>query len=237
MAVHIDIFSDVVCPWCLIGKLRLEEAIRGMADAPEISIRWLPFELNPNMPKDGMDRRAYRTAKFGSMQASDELDQRLQAAAEPLGVRFNFEEMHRTPSSFDAHRLIMAAQSVGLGHHLKSALLDRYFLQAKDIGDRAVLLEACAAVGINPDSAVQVLDSDQLADDVRAFEAEAQRLGVSGVPFFIFNGQLGLSGAQPPEVFQQALREADQIGRPDATAGDRDGTNTPSPTTEPDGTA
>ncbi|MCP5150274.1 MAG: DsbA family oxidoreductase [Ectothiorhodospiraceae bacterium] len=205
--IAIDIFSDVICPWCRIGWERLKVALSAPG-APVAAIRWLPFELNPDMPREGMDRSAYLSAKFGGPQGAARVYERVREAARGDGVEFAFERIERTPSTFDAHRLVWLGQCHGLGIQVKEALFDRYFSRGDDIGERAVLLDVAVVAGLDRAESEAMLDGTRGAEEVRGFEQAAQRLGITGVPFFVVDRRLGVSGAQPPEVLAEVLVRA-----------------------------
>ncbi len=200
----IDVISDVICPWCLIGKRRLEKAL---GDRPA-TVRWHPFQLNPDMPREGIDRKTYRTTKFGSWERSLELDAQVGAAGRAEGLAFNFDRMARTPNTLDAHRVIWLAGERGVQDAVVEALFQGYFTDGRDLSDSATLIEMAAGAGLDRAEVDELLAGDAGLDSVRAGEERARRLGVSGVPFFVVNGKVALSGAQPPELFQQAFEQA-----------------------------
>jgi len=198
----IEIASDVVCPWCYIGKRRLEKALALLEGEVKPEIRWLPFQLNPGMPKEGIPRAEYRKAKFGSIERGRELDARVAGEGNGEGISFAFERMQRTPNTVAAHRLIELAQKQGRGGAVVDALFKAYFEDAEDIGERSVLDRIAGAAGVEgwPEAA----DEKQVA----ALEASLRGLGISAVPTFIFDRKFGVSGAHPPEALVSAMREA-----------------------------
>jgi predicted DsbA family dithiol-disulfide isomerase len=198
----IEIASDVICPWCYIGKRRLEKALAMLDGEVQPEIRWLPFQLNPDMPKEGIARADYRKAKFGSLERSRGLDARVAAEGEGEGIAFAFERMERTPNTVAAHELIDLAQKQAKGTAVVDALFRAYFEEARDIGDAAVLAEIAARAGVS--GWPQQADGRQVA----AIEEDVRSLGISAVPTFILGRKLGVSGAQPPETLAQAIREA-----------------------------
>jgi predicted DsbA family dithiol-disulfide isomerase len=202
----IDVISDVICPWCFIGKRRLEKALSGRP----AMVRWHPFQLNPDMPREGIDRKSYRIAKFGSWERSQELDARVAAAGEDEGIAFNFGRMARTPNTLDAHRIIWLAGERGVQDAVVETLFLAYFTEGEDLSDRATLAEVAADAGLDRAEVYELLASDKGIDVVQAGEEQARRLGVSGVPFFVVNGRVALSGAQPPELFRQAFEQAEE---------------------------
>ncbi len=215
----VDVISDVICPWCYIGKRRLEKAVAALAGRHEVRVRWHPFELNPQMPKDGMDRRAYRVAKFGSWERSLALDAQVAAAGAQEGLTFAFEKMRRTPNTLDAHRLIRLAGREGVQDAVVEALFRGYFTEGRDISDQKTLLEVVAEAGLDRGRAAAELDADGSVAAVRAEEAQAHRLGVQGVPFFVVNGEVSLSGAQEPGAFLEAFA---QVSNGPQSAGEGD---------------
>ena len=200
----IDVISDVICPWCFIGKRRLEKAL----DGRPATVRWHPFQLNPDMPRGGIERRAYRIRKFGSWERSQELDARVAAAGQGEGISFNFDRQSRTPNTLDAHRVIWLAGERGVQDAVTEALFKAYFTEGRDLSDRATLAEVAAGAGLDRAEVDELLGSDGGLDVVQTGEEQARRLGVSGVPFFIVNGRVALSGAQPPELFRQGFEQA-----------------------------
>ena len=201
----IDIVSDVVCPWCYIGKRNLEAAL---ASLPEnnVEIRWRPYQLDSTIPPEGIARRAYLERKFGTR--VDEIYTRVAAAGRDAGIDFAFEHIERSPNTLDAHRLIRWSQSAGKQNGIVERLFRDFFIEGRDLGNRSVLIEAAGAAGMEPDVVARLLEGDADKESVREEIATAQRLGVTGVPFFIFAGQFSLPGAQPPEVLAGAIRKA-----------------------------
>ena len=198
----IEIASDVICPWCYIGKRRLEKALALLDGEVKPEIRWLPFQLNPDMPKAGIPRAEYRKAKFGSVERARGLDARVAAEGQGEGISFAFERMERTPNTVAAHQLIDLAQKQGRGTPVVDALFHAYFEKARDISNTAVLAEIAASAGVT--GWPQQSDGEQVA----ALEEDVRNLGISAVPTFIIDRKLGVSGAHPPEALMQAIREA-----------------------------
>jgi predicted DsbA family dithiol-disulfide isomerase len=211
--LRIEIFSDVVCPWCFVGKRRLEQAFALVRrDAPagrEITSRvvWKPFELNPRLPREGIDRAAYRRAKFGSPEYSQVLDARLLAVGESVGIAFAFDKIQRTPNTFDAHRLLWLAGSIGRQDVLAEALFRAYFLEGRNVGDHGVLADLAEASGIPRERATSLLAGRDGEREVRTEEDRAWRSGIQGVPHFLIEGAAPISGAQSPEVIAAAIRK------------------------------
>ena len=206
--MRIDVFSDVVCPWCFIGKRNLEASL-GQAGMGDADIHWHAFQLNPDLPPEGADRQAYMQQKFGSAEQIQRIHARVSAAGKAAGIDFRFDKITRSPNTFDAHRLLNLAGTQGKQGVLKERLLRAYFLEGQDLGDRAVLAALGAEVGLSGDLRAW-LASEAGKTEVREDLLSAQEIGISGVPFFILAGRYALPGAQPPEVFVQALRAAQQ---------------------------
>jgi len=198
----IEVASDVICPWCYIGKRRLEKALESLAGEVEVRLEWLPFQLNPDMPEGGIARADYRRAKFGSVEKGRMLDARVAQEGAGEGIAFAFDRMQRTPNTVAAHQLIDLAQKQGKGNAVVDALFRAYFEEARDIGDAEVLKQIAAA------AAVTGWPEQQDKPAVAEKEGRVRDLGISGVPTFIFNKESGLSGAYPPEQLAQAIREA-----------------------------
>ena len=216
MTVSVDVVSDVVCPWCFIGKRHLDRALQlWRAERPdsEAAVRWHPFFLNPDTPESGEPYRPFLERKFGGPEKLAEIWQRVGAAGHTAGIEFAFEKIELRANTLNAHRLIHYAQSrVGADATLAAALVEglfaAQFLDGRHIGDRAVLAAVAAECGMERDAVLRYLESDEDADAVRGGAAEAQRRGISGVPLFIFNNRLAASGAQPPEALLQVMRDA-----------------------------
>ena len=200
----IDAISDVICPWCLIGKRRLEKAL---GNRPAV-VRWHPFQLNPDMPPEGIDRKSDRIRKFGSWERSQELDTQVAAAGQGEGIAFNFDRQSRAPNTLDAHRVIWLAGERGVQDAVVEAVFQAYFTDGRDLSDRATLASVAAVAGLDHAEVDELVAGDRGLDVVQAGEEQARRLGVSGVPFFVVNGRVALSGAQPPGLFRQAFEQA-----------------------------
>ena len=207
--MEIDIFSDTICPWCYIGKRRLERALRERPQ-PDLTIRWRAFQLNPDMPADGMDRRRYLEMKFGGPRNAQAIYDQINAAGGTEGIAFAFDKIVRTPNTVDSHRLIRYARAHGRQDETVQALFDAYFLRGENIGDPKVLAASAAEAGLDEGAVGDFLLSGAEADVVRSEDAQARQAGINGVPCFIFNGRYALAGAHEPEVLHQLFDLANQ---------------------------
>jgi len=206
--IPLDIISDPICPWCYIGKAHLDRAVAETGIDP-FTTTWRVFQLNPDMPTEGMDRGAYLEAKFGGAAAAAELYGRIEAAAREAGLKVAFDRIARTPNSFDAHRLIRWAQTTGNQSAVVDQLFRRYFEAGEDISDHAVLLAVAESAGMDRAVVARLLASDADRAELEAEEAEARRMGVSGVPCFLVNRRFVLQGAQPVETWTKVITELD----------------------------
>lgn len=202
----IDVYSDVVCPWCYVGKRRLERALDQLQDRIPAQVSWKPFQLNPTMPKDGMDRVAYLEAKFGSLETFRQLEGHVQAAGASERIAFAFEKIARTPNTFAAHRLIWLGEREGCQDAVVDALFRGYFEEGADIGSIATLVQLAAQAGLHGESVRRFLGSDEGTAEVKAEEAAGHKLGIRGVPYFVLNGTYAVSGAQPVATFVSSLQ-------------------------------
>ena len=217
--LSVDVVSDVVCPWCFICKRRLEAALVLAARdgaARDSIVRWHPFELNPDLPREGIDRRAYLDAKFGGAQRAAEIYERVRAAGASVGIPFAFERIARQPNTRDAHRLVAWTQGRGDAGALVERLFAAYFQDGRNPGDRDVLAAIAGEAGGDAAAARAMLDSDEGEETVRASERRALEIGIGGVPFFVFNGRLAVSGAQEPQTLASAIAEAVRTPGPTA---------------------
>lgn len=207
--IKLDIMSDPICPWCYIGKAHLDRALTDHPDHPFL-IEWHPFQLNPDMPAEGMDRRAYLEGKFGGKDGAVRAYAPVVEHAKNAGLTINFEAMQRTPNTLNAHRLIHWAGIEGRQTAAVAALFDAYFVQARDIGNAEVLADI--ADGIEMDAAVvaRLLKSDVDAKDIRDRDAHSRQMGVNSVPTFIVGGKHAVPGAQPPEMWTKVIGELSQ---------------------------
>ncbi|MDF0677030.1 MAG: DsbA family oxidoreductase [Nitrospira sp.] len=212
--LHIDVYSDVVCPWCYVGKRRLERALKKRRDDVGVEVKWRPFQLNPTMAKSGMDRTVYLQTKFGSLDRFKEMEQRLLEAGRAEQIPFAFEKIARTPNTFLAHRLIWYAGQQGCQDAVVESLFKGYFEEGSDIGSKSILAELADRAGLSAD---EFLASEEGAAEVKAEESVGHELGIRGVPYFVLDGTYGISGAQSPEILHSVFqrREADRAeGKP-----------------------
>jgi predicted DsbA family dithiol-disulfide isomerase len=202
MNLTVDVTSDVICPWCYIGKRRLENAIAAYGGPV------LPYQLNPTMPKEGISRKEYRIRKFGSWERSLELDAKVIAVGETEGTHFASDRIERTPDTVDAHRLFWLAEQQGRQNAVVEALFVAYFTEGRDIADRQTLIDVVAETRLERQLAEAMLNSEEGMDAIKEAEELSQPHQVSGVPFFIINNEITLAGAQQPDVFLDAFRQA-----------------------------
>ncbi|MEM9282432.1 MAG: DsbA family oxidoreductase [Verrucomicrobiota bacterium] len=202
--VDLHIFSDTICPWCLIGKTKLDRALAGISEAGRIRPRWHAFELNPNMPSEGMKRREYRAKKFGSWERSRQLDAEVSAAGEQMGIDFRHDLIEFTPNTRASHRLAWWAREKRQ-HELVDRLLRAYFCEGLDVGSISVLAELAGQVGLDQEAAFAFLKTSEGNDEVAYESATAQQAGVRGVPAILSGGKLVFSGAQPVAEIRSRL--------------------------------
>jgi predicted DsbA family dithiol-disulfide isomerase len=198
--MHLDIFSDTICPWCYVGKRRLARALAARPQ-PRMAIRWRAFQLNPGMPAEGMVRERYIDAKFGSTERAKRIYEAVSVVGASEGIQFNFEAIKRTPNTILSHRLLRKASKEDKQEPLLEAMFQAYFVEGRDIGNARVLGEIGESVGLADAGAH--LAGDEGLEEVRAEDSLARRQGINGVPCFIFNYRFLLSGAQEPESFFQ----------------------------------
>lgn len=207
--VKLDILSDPICPWCYIGKTLLFRALEKHPDHP-FTIEWHPFQLNPDMPAAGMDRREYLELKFGGRQGAIDVYGRIAEAADNAGLKIDFAAIQKTPNTLNAHRLIHWAGIEGRQTPMVMALFRAYFEQGKDIGDLDVLTSLAQEVGFDDLAMRRLLETDADAEDIIARDRNARAKGVTGVPCFIVANQHVLSGAQPTELWENVITEINQ---------------------------
>jgi predicted DsbA family dithiol-disulfide isomerase len=208
LPLTIDVVSDVVCPWCFVGKRRLEKALAAMGGRYGPRVTWLPFQLNPAMPKEGIDRDLYRDLRFGSLDESEDVDRRLVSAGDSEGIPFAFDRISRVPNTFDAHRLIWLARREGRQDPVVEALFRRYFLEGEDVGDRGVLRDVAGSCGIDGETAERFLEGGGGTEEVRAEETLARERGVNAVPCFVINNRFTVVGAREAGALASAFEEA-----------------------------
>lgn len=204
----VDVVSDVICPWRYIGKRRLEKAIASVDGQHDVKVHWHPYQLNPTMQKEGISRKEYRTGKFRSWERSLELDAKVMAVGESEGINFAFDKTERTPNTVDAHRLIWLAGQNDCQDAVVEALFRAYFTEGKDIGNRQMLIDVVAEAGLDQKTADVMLSTDEGMDVIASGREMSERLGVTGVPFFVIDQKVALSGAQEPETFLDVFRQS-----------------------------
>ena len=207
MNISVEVISDVICPWCFIGKRRLEKAIASYGKP--VTVIWHPFQLNPAIPKEGISRREYRIAKFGSWERSMQLDANIVSVGMQEGIHFDFERMERTPNTSDAHRLIWLADKMGIQDAVVEALFLAYFTEGRDISNQQTLFDVVTEAGVDRTKAEALLNSNE---DLVAIKKQEWPFRVDGVPFFVINNEFTLSGAQSSEVFVVAFEQASGQG-------------------------
>ena len=209
---RIDIVSDAICPWCYVGKRQLERALASLArEGLSFQVHWNPFQLNPEMPKQGRDRASYRTAKFGSAEQAAALDQRITEAAAAVGLGFRTDLMTRTPNTIDAHRLIWFAGQNGDQDAAMEAVFKAYFIDGRDIGNPGVLADCAVEAGLPRQPVIGFLAGDVADAEMRAADRAARQAGVSGVPSFFLDGYSLFSGAMPAETIADAFRRGREL--------------------------
>ena len=206
-AMPIDVVSDVVCPWCFIGKRRLEKALALTSDIP-VAIHWRPYFLNDWVPREGIDRNTYLETKFGSVERYSGMAKRVQEAAAAEGLVYALDKIARQPNTLDCHRLILWARNTGDPARMKQRLMELYYAEGADLSDREVLVGAGVDCGLDADLVRNLLASDADIERVEQAAQSAKEAGIDGVPCFIFGNVLAVSGAQAPEYLADAIRRA-----------------------------
>ncbi len=206
--VTVEIVSDAICPWCWIGKRHLESAAALLGDEVIVETVWKPFELNPDMPKGGLERREYRRSKFGSLEVSDRLDAQVAEKGRAAGLNFRHDLMQWTPNTVDCHRLIRFAGVAGRQDAVVEAMFQAYFAEGRNIGDHGVMADIAESAGLDRSRAQAMLASDEGANEVHEDLIRANGMGITGVPTFMIGGQPICSGAAPPEMLVRAIAEA-----------------------------
>ena len=209
--IKLDIMSDPICPWCYIGKAHLDRALADHPDHP-FQIEWHPFQLNPDMPKAGMDRRAYLEGKFGGKEGAVRAYAPVVEHAQKAGLKINFEAMQRTPNTLDAHRFIHWAGIEGRQTAAVSALFQAYFVDARDIGDVEVLADIADALEMDAAVVTRLLSSDVDEQSIRDRDSHSRQMGVNSVPTFIVGGKHAVPGAQPPELWAKVIADLREAG-------------------------
>jgi predicted DsbA family dithiol-disulfide isomerase len=202
----IAIYSDLICPWCYIGKRRMEQAIRMLPSGTNVSRWWHPFQLNPDMPRAGLNRKMYRSKKFGSWERSLAMDAQVTAAGKSVGIEFRYDLQTHTPNTFDSHRLVWLAGISGVQDAVVEALFRAYFCEGTNFSDGKKLIEIGVSAGMDAPQLERSLTGEESASAVRGEEKQARMFGISGVPFYFINETVSFSGAQPAESFLEAFR-------------------------------
>ncbi len=211
-AAILEVISDAICPWCYIGKRQLDRALPLLAaQGVPLAIRWRPFQLNPDMPREGVERAAYRRAKFGSTARSDRLDRQVAEAAAAVGLPIHHARMTRTPNTVDAHRVIAAADAAGCQDAVVDALFAAYFVEGQDIGDAGVLAACAARAGMDRDGVAAMLSGEAGRAEVLAQDQAARAAGLSGVPSFVLARHVLFSGAVASDVMVEAIGKAARV--------------------------
>lgn len=205
--IRIDVVSDVVCPWCYIGKRRLENALSRLPENIEVELSFLPFELNPDIPKTGADHKQYLSDKFGSKERYEQLTDHVVNVAAGEGLRFDYAKQSVMPNTLDSHRLIQFAKKSGKQAAIKEALMKAYFEQGVDLSKHENLANIAAQNGLDRNEVQSFLLSNEGAMEVKQMEQINYQRGISGVPFYIINNKYGVSGAQPSDAFVEILTE------------------------------
>jgi len=207
--VRIDVVSDIVCPWCFIGKHRLEKAIALNPDIP-VEVHWRPYFLNDWIPREGISREQYLTTKFGSSARYKGIAQRVSAAAAAEGLTYAMDKISRRPNTLDAHRLIRWADEIGKAAEMKQRLMDLYFTEGADLTSHAVLAQAAADIGLDAETTRKALATDKDVAEIEREALSAKEAGIDGVPCFIFGGKFAISGAQEPDYLAEAIERMAQ---------------------------
>ena len=202
--VQIDIYSDPVCPWCFIGKRRIERTLAARDDI-DATLSWRPFQLNPDMPAEGMDQTSYLISKFGGLERAVKFNDAIAETGQSERIAFNFDRIRHTPNTLDGHRLIRYAGAHGLQSEVVEALFSAFFTEGENIGDHAVLIRIAHAVGLDGHAVANYLAGSDDQAEVTAEDLRARRMSIDAVPCFIINGQYAIAGAQEPEAFYPLL--------------------------------
>ena len=204
--VKLDVLSDPICPWCYIGKTHLDKALEAEGDHPFV-IEWHPFQLNPDMPEDGMDRREYLERKFGGKENAVKVYGQIADHAEQAGIEIDFAAIKRTPNTVNAHRLIHWAGIEGKQNDVVDALFSAYFKEGRDIGDIETLADIADGIGMDAAVVTRLLRSDEDLSAIKDRDTHSREMGVNSVPTFIVGSRHAVPGAQPPELWQKVIKE------------------------------
>jgi predicted DsbA family dithiol-disulfide isomerase len=205
--IKIDIVSDVVCPWCYIGKRRIEKAMASLSGDFDFAVSYLPFELNPQTPKEGFDQKEYLSRKFGGEEKYKQITAHVTNVALQEGLHFDFNKQHISPNTRDAHRVIWFAKKEGKQLAVKEAFMKAYFEDGVDLTQKENIIAVASSAGLDAVRIATLLDSNEGWQEVNQLEQQNHQRGISGVPFYIINNQYGISGAQPSDVFVKALTQ------------------------------
>jgi predicted DsbA family dithiol-disulfide isomerase len=208
--MQIDVVSDTVCPWCFVGKRRLARAIAMRPDM-QFDVHWRPYRLDPTIPPEGVDRRAYLKAKFGDSPRSAQMGEVIRNEGAGEGIDFHFDRIGRSPNTLDSHRVIRWAASAGVQDDLVEKLFDAYFVHGRNIGDRAVLSDVAASAGMDAGLVAGLLEKDADKEIVEKEDLLAHEMGISGVPTFIFQNRYMISGAREPEILVRVIDKAVEL--------------------------
>ncbi len=203
----IDVVSDVVCPWCFVGKRRLEKALTLVPDVA-VDIRWRPYQLAPEIPDEGVPRKAYMLQKFGDPERIRQIHERLKGIGEEEGIAFDFDSIDIAPNTLNAHRMILWARAGGAQGVVVEALFNAFFVEGRNLSDPAVLTEVGAAAGLDPALLADLFPTEADVERTQRDIASAQKIGITGVPFFIVGGRYGIAGAEDPQTIAGAIRQA-----------------------------
>lgn len=205
--IKVDVVSDVVCPWCYIGKRRIEKAMQTLADRYDFEVEYHPFELNPQMPAEGVNQKQYLSAKFGGDDRYEKITAHTTATAAQEGLTFDFEKQKVSPNTRDAHRIIQYAKTEGRQPEVKEAFMKAYFEQGIDLSKKENLVSVAVQAGLSKQAVETLLSTTEGLAAIEQQEHELQKLGISGVPFYIINNKYGVSGAQASETFMKLFEE------------------------------
>ena len=203
----IDVYADIACPWCYVGRARLKQAL-DQRPGLDVTLQWRPFQLQPDMPPEGRDFRTVLEQKFGSWDRARQMFDRIRRMGGEEGLTFDFDAIDVAPNTADAHRLVLWAQEQGAGDTMATALFRAYFSEGRNVSDRDVLVACADEIGLDAEAARTLLSGNEYADEVRASQQQAQRQGITGVPCYVIGGDQAVMGAQPAEVLMEALDDA-----------------------------